>query len=859
MRAPLSWLREYVAVPADATGEHVAADLVRVGLEEEAIHGGDVSDPLVVGKVLEFTDEPQKNGKTIRWCSVDVGEHGVPDGAGGFDPRGIVCGAHNFLAGDLVVVCLPGAVLAGGFAITARRTYGHVSDGMICSARELGLGDDHSGIIRLTEWGLDDVRPGDDAIRLLGLDEETVEVNVTPDRGYCFSLRGIAREYSHATGARFTDPAALQVPAPTADGFEVRIADGAPIRGTAGCSRYVARVVRGVDASRPSPRWMQRRLEQAGMRPISLAVDVTNYVMLALGQPLHAFDLAGLVAPIVVRRARAGEKLTTLDDVARELDPEDLLITDTGGDRVLALAGVMGGASSEVTGATTDVLIEAAHFDWVTVARTARRHKLSTEASRRFERGVDDALAAAAAQLAVLLLVQHGGGSPAAVTDVDERVPRQPIRMPADHPGRVVGLDWTPAQVIETLTEIGCTVEPDGDELVVAPPSWRPDLTQGVDLAEEVARLRGYDLIPSVLPVAPAGRGLTHGQRGRRSVARALGEHGLVEVLSYPFVSPTVHDAFGLSADDPRRRAVRLANPLSDEQPQLRTSLLPPLLETLRRNVGRGFSDLGLFEIGLVVRPEQDLATAPAAPRPGVTRRPTDDELAALEAAVPAQPRRVAIALSGLRELPGWNTGGRGADWTDAVDAAQLVARTLGLQLSVTADDHAPWHPGRCARLALATAPDATDPAGDTTGHTLVGHAGELHPKVVAALGLPPRTCVAELDLDVLLAASGGIRQAVPVSTYPVAKEDVALVVDDSVPAARVESALRAGAGDLLESLRLFDVYTGSQVGDGRKSLAFALRLRAPDRTLTAAEAATVRDAAVARASSEVGAVLRGA
>jgi len=849
MRAPLPWLREYVpGMPADVTGAQVAADLVRVGLEEEAVHGGDVSGPLVVGRVLAFVDEPQKNGKTIRWCQVDVGALNL-DG----QPRGIVCGAHNFGTGDLVVVCLPGAVLAGGFAISARKTYGHVSDGMICSAKELGLGDDHTGIIRLVEWGLDSAAPGDDALALLGLDEQTVEVAVTPDRGYCFSLRGIAREYWHATGAAFADPAALQVPAATADGFAVRLEDRAPIRGTAGCTRYVARVVRGVDAAAPSPAWMQRRLEQSGMRPISLAVDVTNYVMLALGQPLHAFDLAGLVAPIVVRRAAAGEKLTTLDDVARVLDPEDLLITDTGGERVLALAGVMGGASSEVTATTRDLLIEAAHFDPVTVARTARRHKLSTEASRRFERGVDTALADAAAELAVRLLVEHGGGVPGPVTDLDERTGREPIRMPADLPSRVVGCDWTRAQVIESIVRIGCVVTGedglgdghDAEVLLVTPPSWRPDLRIGVDLAEEVARLSGYEQIPSVLPVAPAGRGLTHGQQARRSVARALAEHGLVEVLSYPFVAPSVHDTFGLPADDARRRAVTLLNPLSDEQPQLRTSMLPPLLDTLRRNVGRGTSDVGLFEVGLVVRPEQPVDAAHAAPRPSVAGRPTDAELEALYSAVPSQPRRVGIALAGQRELPGWNGAGRAADWTDAIEAAQLVARTLGLELTVSADQHAPWHPGRCARLEL--------------DGVLAGHAGELHPKVAAGSGVPARTCVAELDLDVLIAASGGIRRAVPVSTFPVAKEDVALIVDAAVPAATVEAALRAGAGPLLESVRLFDLYTGTQVGAGKKSLAFALRLRASDRTLSAAEAAAARDAAVARAATEVGATLRGA
>jgi phenylalanyl-tRNA synthetase beta chain len=836
MRVPLPWLAEYVALPAGIGAVEVSTDLVRVGLEEEAVHGGEVTGPVLVGRVLQFADEPQKNGKTIRWCQVDVGSQNVNG-----QPRDIVCGAHNFVVGDLVVVSLPGAMLAGGFEIAARKTYGHVSDGMICSARELGLGDEHDGIVRLAEWGLADAEVGADAIALLGLDEQTVEVNVTPDRGYAFSVRGVAREYAHATGAVFTDPAAVPVPAPTVDGFAVGLADDAPLRGTCGCDRYVARVVRGVDPSAPSPRWLARRLEQAGMRPISLAVDVTNYVMLAVGQPLHAFDLDALTEPIVVRRARPGERLTTLDDVERALDPEDLLITDAAGDRVLALAGVMGGASSEVSGRTRDVLIEAAHFDPITVARTARRHKLCTEASRRFERGVDTDLAAAAAELAVRLLVEHGGGTPGPVTDADQRPVREPIRMPADLPSRIVGHEYPRDTVIRILTEIGCQVE-DGSEAVlrVTAPSWRPDLLVGVDLVEEVARLVGYDQIPSVLPVAPAGRGLTTGQQARRSVARALAEHGLVEVLSYPFVSAEVFDALGLAADDGRRTAVRLANPLSDEQPLVRTTMLPPLLETLRRNLGRGATDVALFEIGLVARPD---GTDRVAPLPDVTGRPSETELKQLLAAVPEQPRRIGIVLAGHRDLAGWTGPGRPADWADALEAALLVPRTLGLQPQVSADLHEPWHPGRCARLEL--------------DGSLIGHAGELHPRVVGALGLPPRTCIAELDLDAIIAAAGGIRRAEPISTFPVAKEDLALVVDAGVPAGTVEAALRDGAGELLESVRLFDVYTGPQVGEGRKSLAFSLRLRSADHTLTADEVAAARQGAV-QAAAVTGAVLRG-
>ena len=837
MRAPLSWLRRHTDLAADVSPEQVAAALVRVGLEEEAIHRGDLSGPVVVGEVLDAQAQAQTNGKTINWCQVRTDSDEV---------RGIVCGAHNFAAGDQVVVALPGAVLPGGFEIAARRTYGHLSDGMICSARELGLGDDHDGIIVLARLGLR-AEPGTDAIGLLGLDDSTVEVNVTPDRGYCLSLRGIAREYALSTSGEFHDPVGAQLVPPPPDtlGHPVRLADDAGLRDRKGCTRYVARTVRGIDASAPSPYWMQHLLLQCGMRPISLAVDVTNYVMLATGQPLHAFDLARLGGPIVVRRALAGERLTTLDGVERTLDAQDLLITDEtpeGTSRVLAIAGVMGGASSEVGPATTDVLIESAHFDPVTVARSARRHKLSTEASRRYERGVDTDLADRAAELAVRLLAEHGGGSPGeGVTDVDERVATQPIRMPQDLPERLVGLAYSPTQVDAALRAVGCEVRHEGSELVVRAPSWRPDLVEGADLVEEVARVVGYDAIGSVLPVAPSGRGLTRSQRLRRSAARALAEHGLVEVLSYPFVAPSRHDELSLPDADPRRVALRLVNPLSDEQPLLRTNVLSTLVDVARRNLSRGARDLAIFEIGRVYRPLGDLAAAPHLPG---ARRPSDEELAAIEASVPPQPRRAAVLLTGQREARGWWGPGRVVDWTDAVAAAQAVALALGVRLNVEADDYAPWHPGRCARLSL---PDGT----------LAGHAGELHPRVLAALELPERTCAAELDLDVLVAAVPEVIYAAPVSTQPVALRDVALVVPVDVPAARVEAALRAGAGPLLEQLRLFDDYRGDQVGSGRRSLAYRLVLRAPDRTLTGEEAEAIRDAAVARAAADVGAVLR--
>jgi len=845
-RVPIDWLADHVELPADLTAARLAEDLVRVGIEDEEIHGAAVTGPLVVGRVLEYVDEPQKNGKTIRWCQVDVGEHNADDGA----PRGIVCGAHNFAVGDLVVVALPGTVLPGPFEITARKTYGHVSDGMICSVRELGIGEDHAGILVLATLGLE-AEPGTDAKALLGVGDAVLEVNITPDRGYCFSMRGLAREYALSTGARFTDrglPRSEADERPAHGGFAVELADAAPIEGNAGCDRFVAQVVRGVDASAPSPAWLRRRLEQAGMRAISLAVDVTNYVMLDLGQPLHAYDLATLAAPIVVRRARPGERLVTLDDVERTLDPEDLLITDGAGgraERVLGLAGVMGGAETEVSATTTDVLLEGAHFDPVSVARTSRRHKLSSEAAKRFERGVDPRLQRVAVQRAAEMLVELGGGViDEALTDVDETRPAPPVRFDLAHPARLVGVGYTPAQVVETLESLGAQVSaPDADGVVeVTAPSWRPDLTSGVDLVEEVARLRGYEQIDSLVPTAPAGRGLTLAQRARRRIATALTEDGFVEVLSYPFVSPSAHDALGLPDDDARRRAVRLANPLADTHPELRTTLLATLLETARRNVGRGLGDLALFETGLVTRPDAD---APTAPRLPLGVRPSDADLAALRAAVPAQPRRLAGVLVGQREPAGWAGPGRAADHTDAIGAVLRVANALGVDVEVTADEHAPWHPGRCARITLADG-------------TLVGHAGELHPRVLPGLELPARTCAFEIDVDVLLAAvPGDAFQAVPVSAFPLAKEDFAFLVDASVPAASLRGVVAEAAGELAEDVREFDVFTGPQLGEGRKSVALAVRLRAPDRTLTAEEVGEVRARIVAAAAERLGAVLR--
>ena len=997
------WLAEHVDIPAGVTSHDLAAALVRVGLEEEAIHPPAVTGNLVVGQVVTMAPEPQKNGKTINWCRVDVGPtHNEPGQPAASDTgedipagRGIVCGAHNFAPGDLVVVALPGTVLPGPFPIAARKTYGHVSDGMICSAAELGLGDDGSqGIIVLgRDLPVDtaSLAPGDDAIALLGLGDEVLEINVTPDRGYALSYRGVAREYALATGARFTDRGSLAgaavpsglspaAPSPAAhaqgvegtqglegargfegtEGFEVRVDDFAPLGGQVGCDRFVTRIVRGIDPLAVTPAWMKRRLEASGMRSISLTVDITNYVMLDLGQPLHAYDLDTVAAPIVVRRARAGERLTTLDGVDRLLDVEDLVITDspgsgagvdagtaTGvdtvagpsagtsgagaggadadggqeaalGSRLLGIAGVMGGAASEVTQTTTAVLIEAAHFDPISVARTSRRHKLSSEAAKRFERGVDPQLPAVAVQKVVDLLVEFAGGqADSAVRDLNTVPAAQPLLMPANLPSRIVGVAYSSEQVVDILQSIGCQVEleaaasqpaaasaetrpadgiavdgnvADGNVtgagsaiLRVTPPSWRPDLTEPVALVEEVARIAGYDQIPSQLPQAPGGRGLSAHQRARRSVARALAEAGLVETLSYPFVGTGDLDALGLEAGDRRRHCVRLVNPLAEDKPLMRSNLLVTLLDTARRNVSRGMADVAVFEMGLVTCPtgsdhpvgsnsQAGSDTREPAPDLPLGQLPTPKDLARLDAALPPQPLYVAGVMAGASlDASGWWGSGRPASWADALEMVQLVARRVGVPVTVGTDAAMPWHPGRCARFDVAEDSGSESEGMDDGSQSnsasqdsaasqtaAVAFAGELHQQVCERWGLPPRTVAFEINLTALMqAADGQAVAAWPVSAFPAAKEDFAFVVDASVPAQTVEAAIVVGAGDLLEDVSLFDVFSGDQVGAGRKSLAYSVRLRAANHTLTADEVKEVRQSIV-DAAQAVGAVLRG-
>ncbi len=822
MRIPLSWLREFVVLPENATPHTVMAELVRVGLEEEGAHGGDLRGPIVVGKVLEFAEEVQSNGKTIRWCQVEVAPGVV---------NGIVCGARNFFVGDKVVVTLPGAALPGGFEIAARKTYGHISDGMIASSRELGLSDEHDGILRLETLGLDP-EVGTDALELLGLSESAAEVNVTPDRGYCLSIRGIAREYSHASGAEFTDPA-TQVSPLSGSGIKLEVSDLAPIHSKPGCSSFHLIGVSGIDAQAATPNWMATRLKLAGMRSISIAVDITNYVMLELGQPLHAYDAEKVHGGFTVRRALEGESIQTLDGKERDLHTEDLLICDDSGP--IGIAGVMGGARTEVSDSTQSVILEAANFDPISIARSARRHKLPSEASKRFERGVDPQVGRVAAARAAQLLVELAGGkldSTGADFSIEQAAVQ--IEMPLSFPGELVGASFSPEEVVSTLRSIGCEVQANEESLKVIPPSWRPDLTHKTDLAEEVARLVGYDKIPVRLPVAPPGRGLTRRQQLRRRVLAALSGAGLSEVLNYPFLSEQQNQIFDSGP------AVRLENPLQGDFPELRKSLLPGLIVAAQRNLSRSNLDVAIFEEGSVFLPTESDAVADL---PVGNRRPDESTLAKLNASIPEQPRMIASVMIGNWLGQGPSFSAQPVSYSHAVSAVNLVAKAAGLQIELEQGQIPGFHPGRSGYVLVRG--------------KKVGVVGELHPSVAKSFYITSAIAAFELNLDLIHELAPSVLQAGELRVMTAATQDLSLVVETTISAADLANTVAEGAGELLERVTLVDEYRGQGIAEGKKSLTFSLVFRAADKTLTQQEASVARDAAVTLANQRHGAELR--
>jgi phenylalanyl-tRNA synthetase beta chain len=816
MRAPLSWIKEFVDIPASVTAEQISDGLIRVGFEvEEIIHqGADLTGPLKFAKVLSI-EEITEFKKPIRYVGIDCGEG---------QTRFVICGATNFAVGDLVVAALPGAVLPGDFKIGARETYGKTSNGMICSGRELGISDDHAGIMVFAEG---EVMIGGDAIEALQINDVIFDVAVNPDRGYALSIRGIAREVAGSLGLKFTDPVdALRTLkfAETGKGVTAKIGE------KRSASVFYLRTLSNFDPKATTPIWMRRRIEKMGMRSISLVVDVTNYVMLELGQPLHAFDKSKIKGGLTIKLAGKAQKFKTLDGVERTLDPTDLMVCDD--EQPLALAGTMGGLSSEISETTTDIALEAVHFCEVCIAKNSRRHKLSSEASRRLERSVDPSLAEFASARFVQLLTAHSSAQHVATVVDGEPIYAPLVTIDPAYVSKTLGFDIPAKKVAEVLRVIGCDV--DEKSFTIDPPSWRADLLTAADFTEEVARMIGYDKIPSVLPPRPLHATLTPTQKRRRAVATMLASRGLAEVQTFPFTNQATIDSMGFVGE--RAATYKVANPMSEEFPLMRVHLVPGLIEVAQRNISRGAKDFAIFEMGSIFRSSQKLVPAIS---PDLSKRPGQKIIDEIFASVPPQGYHVAGLFVGKTENENWQGKARAYNWQDAISYAQDILALCNLEWTVARSDLAPWHPGRCAELIV--------------NGKAVAHAGELHPRIVAAYGLPERSVAFAVALGAL--PDSALVRPSTVGTMPAAVQDVALIVESTVSAADVEGALRAGAGDLLESITLFDRY--DKIGDGKISLAFTLVFRAQDRTLTGEEVSAMREAATAVAASKFGAVVR--
>ena len=799
MRVPLSWLSDHVDV--DVPVATLADKLTFAGIEIETIHRvGDDLAGILTARVLEVTQHPDADRLVL-----------VRIDAGGED-RSVVCGARNFAPGDVVPWAAPGAKLPGGIEIGRRKVRGAVSDGMLASARELGVFDDHSGILVLPP----DTRVGVDVVEAVELRDTVLDVKTAPNRGDILSMRGIAREVALLLGKELK-PLDQSVPeaGPPATGLA-----SVAVEDAEGCPLYAARVIQGLDAARPSPLWMARRLYLYGQRPLGAVVDVTNYLLLDQGQPLHAFDLDLVPGRrIVVRRAAEGETVRTLDGRDRALTTQDTVITS--GEQVLALAGIMGGEDTEVRAATTDVLLESAHFPPASVRRTMRRLGMSTEGGQRWARGVDPAGAEPVCDQAAGLMATLAGGTVAAGRlragpGVGER---EAIRLDWGRSAARLGAPADPEFAAAQLRRYGCRTEVVDPRTVLAvPPSWRFDLELWADLEEEVARGRGYDQLPATLPAATGGR-LTAEQRLRRQARSALAGMGVTEVQTYPFLSQAAFDRLELPADDPRRRTLRLANPISEEAPELRTTLLPGLAEAAGRNLARGLDGVAVYELGAVFLPVR-------------------------EGELPDEPLTLGVLLAGQAPAGRFDDPRRPFDFADAKGVAEGLVAALGVPgVGYRAEEPPPYHPGRCAAVLLEDRP--------------VGLLGQLHPRVAVAWELPAATFAVELELAPLLAAVPRMRPAPTPSPYPELTFDVAFLVPPGVAASDLEAALREAGGDLLTRLTLFDAYEGPPLPPGHRNLAYRVALQAADRTLTDADGAATRDRMAALAAARTEAVLR--
>jgi phenylalanyl-tRNA synthetase beta chain len=819
MRVPYSWLREYC--DPGTTPAELADRLVMTGTEVERIDlvGPPQPDGFVVGKVEAAEQHPDAD--RLRVCTVDVG-----DG----EARTIVCGAPNVAAGQTVAVALPGARMPGGEKLRKAKLRGVASEGMILAADELEVGDDHQGTLVLD----DALDAGTPLTAVIPLAEPVLEIEVTPNRSDCFGVFGVAREVHAVTGAALgPDPWAEDAPAAAA-GYVNDLA-AVTVEVPELCPRFTARAFLDVEVG-PSPLWLRQRLAAAGQRPINNVVDITNYVMLLTAQPLHAFDLDKVPGGrLIVRTAAAGEKMTTLDDVERSLDEETVVVCDENGPT--GIAGIMGGQVSEVSAETTRVLIEVANWNGTNILRTSRLLGLRSEASARFEKQLHPELTMRAQRIASRLMVELCRAElvPGTIDVAATPPPVAQLRLRADRVRSILGMEIAQADQIAYLERLGFAVEPAGADLeVTVPPDRHYDVSREIDLIEEVARVHGLDQnLPTTLPAVGQRVGrLSRPQQLRRRTEDALRVLGFDQIVSWSFTDPGQPERLRIPAEDPRAQPVLVANPLSEDQSAMRTTLLGSLLDSAARNAARGAERLALYELGSVY------LDGPAPPEGG----PLAGDFPGERPAPVTEPLRVGAMALGPLEPRSWRSAAQPADFFALKGVAEALAGQLRVELGFAPGEQPFLHPGRAAAVSVGGA-DA-------------GWIGEVHPLVCRAWDVPAAVAF-ELDAAPLFAASTvGEEGYEDVTTFPAALRDLAVVVPVEVPAERVRETVLAAGGELLRSARVFDLYEGEQLGERRKSLALGLELRAADRTLTDEEVDAVRDAIVA-ALAEIGGQLR--
>ena len=778
MKVTLNWLKDYVECGLDA--DELSHRLTMSGLEVDAMERlGEGLDSVIVARLADVQKHPDADKLTV--CQVETGSDTVQ----------VVCGAKNHKTGDYVALAQVGSVLPGNFKIKKSKIRGQVSFGMLCSVKELGIGDDADGIMILPE----DLTLGQPVFDVLGLKDVMYEIGLTPNRADCLSVVGVAREVSAMCDSK------LQLPTPGINegDTDINAKTSVIIEDPDLCPRYAARLIENVTIG-PSPEWLSRRLEAVGVRSINNVVDVTNFVMMELGQPLHAFDFNLLRENrIVVRRAGEGDKFTTLDDQERSLNSSDLVICDGVGP--VALAGVMGGQNSEVQDDTKDILLESAYFNPIAIRRTSKRLGMHTESSHRFERGTDVDIVPLALDRAASLIAELANGVVAkgAVDVYPEAIECKILTISAEKTTQVLGVDVDQGLVCEKLESISLTCEKldDGDTVKVVIPNFRPDLEREIDLVEEVARLVGYDQIPVTMPVCSMTcQQLPEHLAMERLVRNSLTQRGFAEAINYSFYNDSCLEKVRVSADDKRRRSVKILNPLNEEQSSMRTTLVPSVLETASRNLAYRTEDLALFELRPVFQPDGD------------------EEL-------PCESLRMSALICGRREPVGWAQSADSSDFYDmkgVVEDLLAVLRISDVNWDAGKSD-AFYHPGKSCSIMK--------------GDRLLGTIGELHPEVAHNFDLPSSAILCDLDVEALLELGGAKARFKPLSRYPDVQRDSAFLVDIDVSAQQVFDVLGKVKIRDLESIDLFDVYVGEGVPDGKKSLAIRACYRALDKTLT--------------------------